>query len=740
MDLVVGSLGSAITCSFRPNHIADLAARGIWLRAAARFVALPLAALLVSCAGGTSGGGNAGSPATPASVSVVPATITVPTSATAQFVATVQNSPGSTVQWEVNRIAGGNTTIGTITANGLYRAPAIVPGTTVKITAALQADTNRFGSADVTVVPPVSLSPRQAALTASQTLQLQAGGPGVGNSTVNWSASGGSVSAGGLYTPPATAGIFTVTATSRSDPAASATSTMYVTNFAGHLCWRNDPGLTGQNRQELALNPATLATGLFGKISSCAVDGQVYAQPLYLPGLTDGSSIRNVVYVATQHNSVYAFDADATPCRQIWTRSFLDDASGASPVPAGEILGNDISPEIGITGTPVIDRASGTLYVVARTKESGPSGPAYFQRLHALDIATGNQKFGGPVAIAASAPGTGDGSTGAGQVLFHPLLENQRAALHLSGGRVYVAFSGHGQASSHHGWLLVYDAATLAPAGVFNTTPNGSRGGFAQSGAGPSADAAGNVFAATGQGTFDAGLPALFRKNFGQTLMKLQFSPILAIADTFTPSNQAFLTLNQGDFGSSGVLVLPDQIGAPNPRLAVIGGTHGALYLINRDDLGGFTPSPGPDRVLKTLNLAKGIYGTPAYWQNALYVAAAGDALKAFSLAGGTLAEVPHSQSSATIGSPGASPAISSNGASGGIVWVLDTSGADSTPAGPAVLRAFEAANLARELFSSTVKADDAAGPAVRMAVPMVANGRVYVGTQNELTVYGLLP
>jgi len=192
--------------------------------------------------------------------------------------------------------------------------------------------------------------------------------------------------------------------------------------------------------------------------------------------------------------------------------------------------------------------------------------------------------------------------------------------------------------------------------------------------------------------------------------------------------------------GSSGVLLLPDQTGAPNPRLAMIGAEHGVLYLLNRDSLGGFTSSPAPNQLIKTVSLSRSIYGTPAYWQNTLYVAASGDALKAFSLAGGTLADVPSSQSSAMFGFPGASPTVSSNGSSGGIVWALDTSGADSTPAGPAVLRAYDAGNLARELFHSAQKAEDAAGPAVKLAVPTVANGKVYVGTQNELTVYGLLP
>jgi hypothetical protein len=649
----------------------------------------------------------------------------------------VQNASGS-VHWQVNDIPGGSPAVGTITTSGLYLAPPTIPGAAVTVRAVLQENRNTFGSADVTVVPPVSLSPRQAALTISQALQFQAVGPGVDNAHVNWVAGGGSVTSNGLYIAPASPGTFTVTATSQSNPTASATATIYVTDLAGHLSWRSDPGITGQNRQELALTPGTLAAGLFGKLMSCDVDGPIYAQPLYVANLSDGSRIRNVVYVATQHDSVYAFDADAAPCQQIWQRRFLDAVAVVTPVPASDIPGSDISPEIGITGTPVIDRTSGTLYVVASTKET--PGPRYVQRLHALDILTGNEKFGGPVEISANAPGTGDGNNGESQVPFDPRLQNQRAALQLAGGRVYVAFDGLGDTSLFHGWLLVYDAVTLAQIGVFNTTPNGSRGGIGQGGAAPSADAFGNVFVASGRGTFDASLFALFRKNFGQTLLKLQPSPILTIVDTFTPFNQSLLTVQENDFGSSGVLLLPEQAGAPNPRLAVIGAEHGMLYLLNRDSLGGFSSSPGSHQLIKTLSLSRSIYGTPAYWQETLYVAASGDSLKAISLAGGTLADVPSSQSSATFGGRGASPVVSSNGASGGVVWVLDTSGADSAPADAAVLRAYDAADLTRELYNSTQKPEDAAGPAVPLAVPTVANGKVYVGTRSELSVYGLLP
>lgn len=660
----------------------------------------------------------------------------MPTSGTAQFVATVENAPAAAIQWEVNHIAGGDGSMGTINSNGLYRAPAAVPESSVQITAVLQADTNRFGLADVTIVAPVSVSPRQAAATTSQTVQFQAAGPAVGGAGVSWSASAGTITDAGLYTPPG-AGVFTVTATSRTDSTARASATVYVTNYAGQSSWRNDAGLTGQNLQERALNPSTLAAGSFGKMSSCAVDGQVHAQPLYAVNVFDGSRTRNVVYVATEHGSVYAFDADAIPCQQIWMRSFVDAGAGVTAAPASDIPGGDISSEAGISGTPVVDRASGTLYLVAKTKEEGPVSASYVQRLHALDIVSGNEKFGGPVVIRASAQGTGDGSTGSGVVAFDPLVQNQRGALLLSGGQLYVTFGGHADASLFHGWLLVYDAATLAQTGAFNSTPDGSHGGLAQGGAGASADASGNIFAAAGRGKFDAAAAPLLRRNFGQTLLKFQPSPALAIADTFTPFNQSALTNALADFGTTGALIVPDQIGTANPRLAIVGATNGALYLVNRDDLGGFTSS-GPDRVIKTLNLPGGIYGTPGYWQNTVYVAAAGDALKAYALNGGSLADGPSLQSGTVIGGPGASPTISSNGGSGGVVWVVDTSGAGSGT--PAILRAFDATDLTREFYNSARKAQDAAGPAARLAVPTVANGKVYVGTQNEVTVYGLMP
>jgi hypothetical protein len=705
---------------------------------------LPLIVLAVlfvsSCANGGSSGTTSNSSASPSvAISLSPQTATLPTNGTTQFVVTT-NASNPAVEWKVNQTTGGNSSIGTINSNGLYRAPASVPATSVAVTAMLQANTQTFASADVTVVAPIAVTPRQEALVTSQSLQLQAVGPSVTGAGVNWSSSGGTITSSGSFNS-ASPGVFTVTATSRADSTASAIAMIYVTDLAGVYSWRNDDGLTGQNRQELALTPANLTSGTFGKLTSCAVDGQVHAQPLYVANVLAGGRIRNVLYVVTEHDSVFAFDADAIPCQSVWSQTFIDPSNGTTSIPSADIPGGEIGTEVGIAGTPVIDRASSTLYVVARTKEDGPFGPVYVQRLHALDIATGSEKLGGPTVITAGVPGTGDGNSGSGLVVFDSLAQSQRAAIALAAGKLYITFGGHSESSSYHGWLLVYDASTLVQVAAFNTTPNRSHGGFSETGAGvaagPDADSTIKLYAPAGHGTFDSSLTAPFRKDLGQTLLKFQPSRNLAITDSFTPGNQATLTVNRSDFATAGVLVLPDQIGAINPRLAVAAGTSGVLYVANRDNLGGYVSS-GADQVLKETNITLPVYSLPAYWQNTIYVAAAGDSLKAYALSGGALADAPSSQSAAIIGTPGAAPAISSNAGSGGIVWIIDSSGADS--GAPAILRAFDASNVARELYNSTNKAQDAAGPAAKYAVPSVANGKVFVGTQTEMTVYGLQP
>ena len=442
----------------------------------------------------------------------------------------------------------------------------------------------------------------------------------------------------------------------------------------------------------------------------------------------------------------------------LWQTSFLNPVLGVSTVPAclmmdgacvdggisNDVGTNDITPEIGITGTPVINPANGMLYVVSKTKESTVNGPIYVQRLHALDITTGNEEPFSPVVIQAIVSGNGAGNNGQGQVPFDPLRENQRAALVLSGGNVYVAFGSHGDVDPFHRWLLAYNANTLAQVGVFNTTPNTppSEGGISEAGAAPSVDANGTIFVVTGQGGFDANSATAPNTEYAQTLLRLSVNAAagtFTVLDRFTPFNQSALTADSQNLGSSGALLLPNQSSGPS-HLAVIGGEPGFLYLVNRDNLGGFTLG-GPDKVLATLNLNGAIYGTPLFWQGALYTSATNQNLSTYPLSNGVLTTVPSTLSPETFPFPPPSPVISANGTSNGILWVIDSSGwgANGAAATPAILRAYDATNLGNEIYKSSTNSAHAAGLAVKFAVPAVANGKVYVGTQGELSVYGLL-
>ena len=499
--------------------------------------------------------------------------------------------------------------------------------------------------------------------------------------------------------------------------------------FSGTFTHHNDNARTGANLQELVLTPATVNQAQFGKLFSCAVDGHVYAQPLYVANLAiPDHGTYNVVFVATEHGSVFAFDADDPTCVQLWISSFIDPANGITTVPTDDVVSDDIVPEIGITGTPVIDPQTGILYVVVRTKENG----SYVQRLHALDITTGAEALGGPVGIEASVPGTGDGSDGA-NVSFDPLRQNQRAALLLTQGVVYIAFASHGDYGPYHGWLLGYDAATLQQVAVFNATPNGGAGGIWQSGGGPSADTSGNIYVITGNGTFDANVGGM---DFGDSFLKLSTQAGgLTVADFFTPFNQASLEANDLDLGSTDPLLLPDQTDTDHPHLVLGAGKDGNAYLVDRDQMGQFTSSDN-SQIVQTISIsADGVFCAPAVWENNIYFGPSSDVLKAFHLSGGLLSTTPTSQGSTDLSYPGATPVISADGSMNGIVWVLD-----KNVGGLAVLRAYDATDVSRELYNSTEAGDrDQAGPAVKFAVPTVANGKVYVGGQYQLTVFGLL-
>jgi hypothetical protein len=506
------------------------------------------------------------------------------------------------------------------------------------------------------------------------------------------------------------------------------------TTLTSVLTWHNDIGRTGHNLAETTLTPSNVKHPQFKKLFSDAVDGYVYAQPLYVPGVSISGQSHNVVYVATENDSVYAFDAD-TAGNPLWHASFIDASAGITPVPASDTDCTGNAPAYGITATPVIDSSNGTLYVVANTKENGN----YFYRLHALDIATGAEKFGGPVAIEASVKGTGEGSSG-GTISFNALQQHIRPGLLLLNNVVYITSASHCDLEPYHGWLFAYNANSLGQVGVLNTTPDGSAGGIWMSGAGPAADSDGNIYFATGNGTFDVSSGGV---DYGESYMKLN-SATLAVTDYFTPFNQKALTSADLDLGAGGIVLLPVQSG-PDPDELVGAGKDGSIYLVNIDDMGKYN-STG-NMIVETIANAVGasgcdtekygcVWATPAYWQGNIYIAGHDDTLKDFQLKSGLLGTTPTSESTITFGYFGTTPAISANGATNGIVWVLDSS---SWPKGQAVLRAYAANNLSTELYDSNQAGTaDYPGLTSKFTVPTIANGKVYVVTQTQLSVYGL--
>ena len=521
--------------------------------------------------------------------------------------------------------------------------------------------------------------------------------------------------------------------------------------FGGVLTQHNDTARTGQNLSEALLTPQNVSSSTFGKLFSYSVDGQIYTQPLYVPNVSiPGQGTHNVVYVATENDSVYAFDADGASGLPLWQDSFIDPGKGVTPVSCQVDGKNDIScgvyPIYGITATPVIDPSSNTMYLVARTDNNGH----YLQRLHALDISTGLEKFGGPVDIAASVPGTGSGSV-KGVVSFNPLHDIQRAGLLFLNGTVYIAWAG-----SAHGWIMGYGATTLAQVAVFNPTPNAIRGGVWASGSGLAADAGGNIYAAIGDAQFDVNTGGV---DYGDSLLRLSSS--LSVLDYFAPMDQACRFVNDLDLGSAGPIVLPTQPGSV-PNELVIAGKGGnpcdlfgqtsatPIYLLNQDDLGKYNAKQ--DQIVETVEGAPaGYWSNPAYWQGPsasnLYMAGLsaeggqGDYLKMYGVSNGLISGSPVSQS-ANIFPVGSTPSISANGTADGIVWAIERQEALGIRPGqkPAILYAFDATNLSTMLYNSAqVVARDQGGCANKFQVPTIANGKVYVGTQNELDVFGLL-
>jgi hypothetical protein len=500
-----------------------------------------------------------------------------------------------------------------------------------------------------------------------------------------------------------------------------------------------DNARTGANLNETVLTPRNVNANEFGKLFTFPVEGDVYAQPLFLPNLPiPGHGTHDVLFVATEHDSVYAFDAAGNPRTALWKVSFLDSTRGISTVPAESVECPFINPEIGVTSTPVVDPQTGTLYVLARTGERDANGKRRFwQRLHALDVRTGAEKFGGPTAIRASVSSANGALFGlfSRTVEFGALHENPRAALTLANGMVYLTWASSCDVGPYYGWIMAYDAHTLQQASALNTAPEAGEAGIWQSDTGPAVDRTGDLIVSTGNGKFDASSGG---PNYGDTLLKLTTGRNrLTVANYFTPSEQAELNATDGDLGSGGPLLVPTQPGS-NVHLAVIGGKGGVIYVVNCDRMGKFVAG-NDSHAVQTIKVGGGIMGAPAYWNGHVYYFPSNDVLKDFAVQGAHLSPDPVARGKIQIVDPGATPSISANGAKDGIVWVLQTKGWRA-PDRPAVLSAYDAKDVANEIYDSQQNdTRDRAGIARRFVIPIVVNGRVYVGLSGGVDVYGLL-
>ncbi|HUE42250.1 MAG TPA: hypothetical protein VMP12_01750 [Candidatus Sulfotelmatobacter sp.] len=729
--------------------------------------------LLGGCGGSSSTSGRT----TAVTVTVSPTAASVATSATQSFTTTVTNDNAAKgVTWAAScaTASGCGSLSATTSASGAavtYTAPSAVPNpATVTLTATSVTDGTKSASATITITaahPPadvsVTISPKVMGLVVNQALGLTATVTNdVNGAGVTWSASSGTFSAQAAtmatYVAPNSPGSgITITATSKVDGTKSATATIAVTDLAGMTTYHNDVSRDGANNQEYLLNTSNVASSTFGKLFSCTVDGAVYAQPLWVPSVNIGGGTHNVIVVATMRDSVYVFDADVNSCKNYWHQTLI--GSGETYGSSGDVGSSDIFPDIGILGTPVIDPTTQTVYVVTKTKTSSTN---YIQRLHALSLTTGAEATNSPVTIAATSAGSCEGGS---TNTFNALTENQRPGLALSNGVVYIAWASHGDRGTYEGWILGYQTANLAAVpSVFVDDPNTCQGGIWMSGGAPAFDSAGNMYVISGNGGFNGTSgSATLPTDFGDSYIKLS-TPNMGVLDYFTPFNQSTLSTNDNDVGASGTSVLIDGTGGGN--FLVGGSKAGIIYVISRDNMGKYNTSVDGVQQEWTTNPSSHAFSTPAFWNNSLYYfgvtfgagATHAGQVYTFNASNGMFNTTAASTAPTGFGFAGATPSVSGSSATtNGIVWAIDTgaygtSDSGSSAAGPAVLHAYDATNLASELWNSSQMSRDQAGNAVKFTVPTVANGKVYIGTRGsddsegggttfgEIDVYGLLP
>jgi hypothetical protein len=497
------------------------------------------------------------------------------------------------------------------------------------------------------------------------------------------------------------------------------------------LTYKNDLSRSGQNLTESTLTPANVTASSFGLLRVLPVDGKVDAQPLYLSQISVSGAMHSVVFAATENDSIYAFDANTGSI--LWQVSLL--AAGETVSDVRDC--NQVSPEIGVTSTPVIDRSAGThgtLFVVAMSKDAASN---YHQRLHALDLTSGAELLGGPTEISATSP-----TAAGGVAMFVAGQYAERAALLLSNGTVYTSWTSHCDIPPYFGWIIGYSESTLSQSAVLNVAPNSNGGGPSiwMSGGGPAADSEGNIYLLTANGVFETtldsnGFPN--QQDYGNSFLKLSTAGgSLSVADYFTMYNEVAESSADGDLGSGGEMLLPDLTDSTNTvRHLVIGaGKDGNIYVVNRDSMGKFNAS-GNSQIWQQVSgvVPGGMWATPAYFNGTVYYGDAGSTLKAFTIANAKLAAAPQSQTSVQFTYPGTAPSVSANGTSNAIVWAHENSN-------PAVLHAYDATNLAHEIYNSNQAGNrDQFGAGNKFITPTVADGKVFIGTTSGVAVFGLL-
>ncbi len=689
-----------------------------------------------------SGGGSSKTSATAPAISQQPASVTVTEGQAANFTVVATGSAPLSYQWFLNGTASGtNASSFAISSTTTAQNAATV---NVKVSNAAGSVTSANATLTVNpagpVAPTITTQPANQTVTVGQTATFTVAATGTAPLTYAWFFNGAAAG-----TNSATYSIGNTTASQSgaqvyvkvSNATGSATSNTVtltvgqsVASSVNVLTYHNDAARTGQNLQETILTQSNVASSTFGKVGFLNADGLVDAEPLYVSGVKTSSGTHNVVYVVTENDTAYAYDADTYA--QLWKVSAL----GSGEVPSDDHGCPQVTPQIGITATPVIDTsagANGTMYLLALSKDSQGH---YYHRLHALDLATGAELDGGPTTVNPTYPAKQGTDT------FDPSVYKERAALLLSGGTVYVSFSSHCDSGGYFGWVIGYDENTLQQNRVANITPNGGDGAIWMSGGGPGADSEGNIYFLDANGTFDNtldsnGMPE--NGDYGNAFIKLAPSgSSLNVADYFTMYNTDAESQQDQDLGAGGELILPDQKDAQNNtwHLAVGAGKDGHIYVVNRDMMGKFNTN-GDSAIYQEIDsngLNGGLFSTPAYFNGVLYFGATGDALRAFPVTNAKLVTPATSLSADGYGYPGATPSISANGTANAIVWAVQNNG------GSGVLHAYDAANLGHELYNSNQAANGRDTFADnKFITPMIANGKVFVATPTGVAVFGLL-